>query len=153
MIFTVTAAREFAQDPETIFAAWLDPARRGRFETPVGSGMRLSVLDTREGGREDVAIGPEGAETGHMPTDIRILRPPADGAPGLLVVHGQGVFGGAVAMTMQTVVEVAATKGGARLSGTSQIVAPGGQPTEAQVRTGWEEMLDRFAADLSEHPG
>ena len=152
MIFTVTASRDFEGSPEAVFAAWLDPARRARFETPEGSGMRLAVLDTREGGHEEVAVGPEGAETGRMPTDIRVLRPPADGAPGLLVVHGTGVFGGAVAMTMQTAVTVAPRGTGARLTGTSQIVAPGGQPTEAQVREGWEAMLDRFAADLSEHP-
>ena len=53
-------------------------------------------------------------------------------------------------MTMQTAVTVAPRGAGARLTGTSQIVAPGGQPTEAQVREGWEAMLDRFAADLRE---
>ena len=106
MIFAVTAARDFAQAPEAVFAAWLDPGRRARFETPEGSGMRLAVLDTREGGREEVRVGPEGAETGLMATDIRMLRPPADGVPGLLVVHGTGVFGGAVGLAMQTTVTV-----------------------------------------------
>ncbi len=152
MIFTVTVERDLDSPPEAVFAAWLDPARRARFETPEGSGMRLAVLDTREGGHEEVAIGPRGEETGRMPTDIRLLRAPADGAPGLLVVHGTGVFGGAVAMAMQTTVTVAARGTGARLTGVSQIVAPGGQPTQAQVHEGWEGMLDRFAADLAEHP-
>ncbi len=137
MIFTVTAERDLASSPEDVFAAWLDPARRARFETPEGSGMRLATLDTREGGHEEVAIGPQGDETGRMPTDIRVLRPPADGAPGLLVVHGTGVFGGVVAMAMQTVVTV---RGAGRGRPPDRHVADRGAGRAADRRAGARGM-------------
>ena len=78
-----------------------------------------------------------------MLTDIRILR---EGA--LAVVQGRGVFGGAVAMTMQTAFRVEPRGGGCRLLGTSPMMVAGPEPTEAQVREGWRAMLERFAADL-----
>ena len=106
--------------------------------------MGYAEFDTREGGHEEVVVAPAGEEIGRMVTDIRILR---DGT--LAVVQGRGVFGGAVAMTMQTVFRVEPEGDGCRLVGTSQMVVPGGEPTEAQVRAGWEAMLDRFEADLA----
>ena len=148
MIFTVEASRAFARAPEDVFAAWTDPALRAAFETPEGSGMRYEGFDTREGGTETVLIETDGAEMGRMIQEIRVLRPPSGGAPGLLVAQGRGVFGGVPGLFMQTSVEVAAEDGGARLTGRSQICAPSGQPDRAQVEAGWEAMLDRFAAAL-----
>ena len=150
MIFTVTATRDVSTAADAVWKAWTDPDMRVRYETPDGSGMRYLGFDTREGGTEIVAIEAGGEEVGRMISEIRTMRPPSDGAPGLLVVQGRGVFGGATGLLTQTTTTVEATDAGARLSGTSQIVAPGGQPTEAQVRDGWEAMLDRFTAILEE---
>ena len=150
MIFTVTATRDFAQAPGAVWRAWTDPDTRLRYETPDGSGMRYLGFDTREGGTETVVIEANGEEAGRMISEIRVMRAPSEDAPGLLAVQGRGVFGGAPGLFMQTVVEVAPEGGGARLTGTSQICAPSGQPDEAQVRAGWEAMLDRFAAALTE---
>ena len=143
-IFTVEATRAFDRPAEVVFAHWMDPEARRRWETPEGGGMRCAAFDAREGGREEVVVAPEGREIGRMVTDIRILR---DGA--LAVIQGRGVFGGVVAMTMQTVFRVEPEGGGCRLTGTSQMVVPGAEPTEAQVRAGWEGMLERFEADLA----
>ena len=148
MIFTVTVTREIAETPERVFEAWTDPAMRALYEVPEGSGMRYLGFDTREGGSETVVVESAGGEVGRMISEIRVMRPPAGGAPGLLVAHMRGVFGGAVAMCMQTTFEVGATDGGARLTGVSQAVVPGGQPDRAQVEAGWEAMLDRFEAAL-----
>ena len=141
--FTVTVTRDFEHTAETVFAAWTDPDMRRQFETPEGSGMTHKAFDTREGGTEEVIIAPEGTEIGRMIDEIRVMRP-----PGLIVVHGRGVFGGAVGMTMQTTFEVKPTSEGCTLTGTSQMVVLGKNPTEDDVRAGWNGMLDRFAKIL-----
>ena len=104
MILTVSASREPARPPETVFAARLGPGYRARFGMREGLGMRRPL----PGGSEGAAIGPDGAETGRLPTGIRVLRPPADGAPGPVAAQGTGAFGGAAGLTMQTAETVGA---------------------------------------------
>lgn len=148
--FTVTRSRDFDRPTAEIFAAWIDPAMRRIFETPEGSGMRHGMLDTREGGMSEVIVERDGREVGRMFDTIRILRPPH-----LMVVQGWGVFGGETTMSMQTTFEVTARagtgrEGGCTLTGTSQMVVLGDMPTESQVGEGWDGMLDRFAAALTD---
>ena len=150
MIFTATATRDLDRSPAETFAAWIDPDLRAVFEIPEGSGMRHEGFDAREGGTETVVIESGGAEAGRMIQEIRLLRPPSGDAPGLMVVQGRGLFAGALGLAMQTTLEVSARDGGACLTGTSQICAPAGQPDRAQVEAGWEAMLDRFEAALTE---
>ena len=142
--FTVTRSRDFDRSAEEVFSAWVDPAMRAIYETPEGSGLRHSALDTREGGMSEVVVEHEGREVGRMCDTIRILRPPH-----LMVVQGWGVFGGETSMTMQTILEVAARDGGCTLTGTSQMVVPGDMPTPEQVAEGWDGMLERFATALA----
>ncbi len=144
VVFTVEVSRDFDRPAGAVFAHWMDPEGRRRWETPEGSGMSYAAFDTREGGHEEVIVAPGGAEVGRVITDIRVLR---EGA--LAVIQGRGVFGGAVAMTMQTVFRVEPEGMGCRFTGTSQMVVLAGEPSEAQLRAGWEAMLDRFAADLA----
>ncbi len=142
-LFTVIARRDFDQTPEQVFDAWIDPECRAIFEMPAGSGMRQGAFDTRPGGTEEVIIAAGGADIGKMISDIRVMV-----RPNLMVVHGRGVFGGEIAMTMQTTFEITPRGTGSTFTGTSQICTLGPAPTEAQVSAGWAEMLDRFAAVL-----
>jgi len=142
--FTAKLDREFDRDVATVFSAWLDPEMRRAFETPEGSGMKYAAFDTREGGTEEVIIAPEGQEVGRMISDIHILR-----RPEIVVVHGRGVFGGVVMMTMQTTFEFTPKGTGCLLTGTSQMVVLGDHPTEDEVRQGWHAMFDRFGVALS----
>lgn len=144
-IFTVRRSRAFAHPADRVFAMWLDPDARARFETPEGSGMSHVTFATRQDDTGEILIAPGGTEAGRMFDIIRILHPGR-----LAVVHGWGVFGGTPAMTMQTVFEAVPDGSGCTFTGTSQIVTLGDQPTETDVGTGWDQMLDRFAAVLDD---
>ncbi len=129
--FTVVRTRDFDRDADAVFAAWMDPAIRARFETPEGSGMSHATVATREGETGEVVVAPAGTEVGRMFDTIRILR------PGLGVVQGWGAFGGVTTMTMQNTFEVVDRPGGGcTFTGTSQMVVTGEGPTEAQVGRG-----------------
>ena len=143
-VFTDEVARRFERPAGEVFAHRLDPETRRRWETPEGGGTSHAAFDTREGGHGEVVVAPGGEEVGRVLADVRI---PRDGA--LAVIQGRGVFGGAVTMAMQTVLRAEPEGVGCRLTGTSRMVVPAGEPTEAQVRAGWEAMLDRFEADLA----
>lgn len=143
--FTVTCTRDFDHPPAKVFATWLDPAARARFETPEVSGMSHVSYATAQGDNGEILIEHGGAEVGRMFDTIRVLHPGS-----LAVVHGWGVFGGATAMTMQTTFAVTPNGDGCTFRGTSQIVTLGDTPTEAQVEQGWADMLDRFATVLGD---
>ena len=152
MPFTITFARDLAPGPEAVFAAWIDPRVRARFETPEGSGMRHESLDTREGGFEVTAIEEDGAKIGEAETFVALMVPPENGAAGLILTQGRVAFAGRTHLLTQATLAFVPHEGGTRLSGTVQAVSPTGAPGEPEIREGWDGMLDRFAAILEERP-
>ncbi len=62
--FTVTCARDFDHPASQVFATWLDPDARARFETPAGSGMSHVTYATAEGDNGEILIE---CSTGSLP--------------------------------------------------------------------------------------
>jgi uncharacterized protein YndB with AHSA1/START domain len=143
--FTVTRTREIDHPADRVFAGWLDPALRARFETPEGAGMRHLSFATEPGQEGVVQVAPGGNEVGRMIDVIRILEPGV-----LAATQSRGVFGGATTMVMQNIFEVRPRPGGCTFTGTSQMFCLDHRPTRAEVENGWDYMLDRFVALLDE---
>lgn len=150
MPFTIALVRAFAPGPEAVFAAWIDPAMRARFETPPNAGLRHESLDAREGGFEVTAIERGGEKVGEVETFVALLVRPADGAAGLILTQGRTTFGGRTHLLAQTTLAIVPHAGGTRLSVTSQVVSPTGAPGEDELRADWDARLARFEGVLEE---
>jgi len=62
--FTVTCSRDLKHSASQVFATWLDPDARARFETPAGSGMSHVTYATAEGDNGEILIE---CPTGSLP--------------------------------------------------------------------------------------
>ncbi len=143
----IQVTRDFDCPVDTLFAHWLNPETRVRWEAPPESGMRYLNFDTREDGVERLEITHEGEVVGEMIQRILVLRENE-----ALVSSITGVFGGRITMAMQVTVGFEATDTGSRLSGTGQVVDLTGRDVEDEHSAGWNMLLDNFATDLAANP-
>ena len=63
---TITAGRDFDHPRSAIYAHWVSPETRQRWEAGPDTGMSYDAFDTRPGGTEIVRVTHEGQEVGHM---------------------------------------------------------------------------------------
>ena len=143
---TIMATRAFPHPAESVFAHWISPETRLRWEAGPDSGMTYDAFDTREGGVETVRIIQDGKEVGHMFQNTHRL------VEGRLMAYSlTGVFGGVLTTLMQIAIEFRPTDEGCRLEATAQVIDLTGGDVQAQHEAGWDWILDRFEADIAEH--
>jgi uncharacterized protein YndB with AHSA1/START domain len=142
-VATVRAARDFDLPVAAVYAHWIDPEARQRWEASPDTGMIYDRFDTRSGGTETVRIVKDGAEIGHLiQTHHRVEE------NRLIASSMVGVFGGEVTMMSAIVVEFTATNTGCRIEAMAQAMDLTGRDIAAAQEAGWAWILDRFRADL-----
>lgn len=143
---TINVTRELPHPAESVFAHWISPETRLRWEAGPDSGMTYDAFDTREGGVETVRIIQDGKEIGHMFQNTHRL------VEGRLMAYSlTGVFGGVLTTLMQIAIEFQPTDEGCRLEATAQVIDLTGGDVQSQHEAGWDWILDRFEADIAEH--
>ena len=137
---TLRVTHRFAQSPERVFDAWLDPAIAGKFlfATPDGEMVRAEI-DPKVGGRFRFTDRRDGTDVDHVGEYKEIDRP------------RRLVFTFAVPMYSDQETEVAidiapAADGGAELTLTQGAVLP--EYTERSVH-GWTMILDGLARAIA----
>ena len=144
-VATVRATRDFDLPVAAVYAHWLSPEARQRWEAGPGTGMTYDSFDTRTGGTETVRVIADGKEVGHLvQTHHRVEE------NRLIASSMVGVFGGEVTMMSAIVVEFAATDTGSRINATAQAMDLTGRDIAQAQEAGWIWILDRFQADLEE---
>jgi uncharacterized protein YndB with AHSA1/START domain len=144
-VATVRAARDFDLPVTAVYAHWIDPEARQRWEAGPDTGMTYDGFDTRPGGTETVRIVKDGAEVGHLvQTHHRVEE------NRLIASSMTGVFGGEVTMMTALVVEFSATETGSRIEAMAQAMDLTGRDIAAAQEAAWGWILDRFEADLAE---
>lgn len=144
---TVRVVRDLPHPPANLFAHWLSPETRVRWEVGPGTNMKYDEFDTRVGATETVRVfNEENDEIGVMRQRPSVIE---DGR--LIVSSIEAVFGGEVRMLMQITMEFEGRDGGTRVTGTSQIAELTGRDPTGEHTAGWNWILDRFEADVAEH--
>jgi len=143
---TVEITRDFDISADALFAHWVSPKTRLRWEAGPDTGMKYDAFDTRSGGREIVRIFEGGAEIGRMVQSVHVVEPGDHIATSI-----EATFDGVVTMLMQTTVQFERTKNGTRLNATCQIADLKGRDQSERHKRGWEWIFDRFAADIADH--
>ncbi len=142
-VATVRATRDFDRPVESVFAHWIDPVARQRWEAGPDTGMVYDRFDTRAGGVETIRVVKDGAEIGHLTqTHHRVEQ------NRLIASSMVGTFGGVVTMMTALVVEFATTETGSRIEALAQAMDLTGRDIAAAQEAGWTGILDRFQADL-----
>lgn len=143
---TITAGRDFDHPRSAIYAHWVSPETRQRWEAGPDTGMSYDAFDTRPGGTEIVRVTHEGQEVGHMVQRIVAVEEDT-----MLVSQIEGHFGGAVTLAMTVVVRFEDTATGSRIAATSQVAGLTGGNVREDHEKGWAWILGRFADDLATH--
>ena len=136
---TVRVTHRYAQSPERVFDAWLDPAiaRKFLFTTPTGEMVRAEV-DARVGGGFTFTDRRDGQDVDHVGTYKAIDRPRR-------LVFSFGVPLYSAEMT-EVEIDIAPTDdGGAELTLTQRNILP--DYLERNVQ-GWTMILNGLAAAL-----
>ena len=141
---TIHAEKVLPYPPAAVFAHWISPETRQRWEAGPETGMTYDAFDTREGGVEIVRIHHEGNEVGHMTQRIERMIPDE-----MLAVSIAGTFGGVTSLMMQLVMRFEAHPKGTRVSAISQVIDLSGRDIEAEQKHGWDWMMTRFADDIA----
>jgi uncharacterized protein YndB with AHSA1/START domain len=145
-VATIRAARDFEYPVEAVFAHWISPESRKRWEAGPDTGMVYDAFDTREGGTETVRVMQGGTEVGQLiQTHHRIVE------NRLLASSMLGIFGGVTTMMTALVVEFTPTPTGCRIEAVAQATDLTGRDIAAAQEASWSWILDRFQADLEEH--
>ncbi len=143
---TIHRTRDYEHPVEAIFAHWVSPEARQRWECGLDTGMAYDDFDTREGGIEVVRIKKDGKELGHMVQSHLRLIPNE-----MIATSIYGVFGEETTTIMSVVVEFSSTSSGSRLDAVSQVTDLSGGDPQEQHEKGWDWILDRFAQDIATH--
>lgn len=142
----VDATTEIAGPPNTVFAHWMDPQARQRYEASPESGMRYKNFTAEQGGIEEVEIIQDGNVIGLMRQHLLVLD-----APRILVSHIAGTFHGATTMGMQITMRFEAVSAGTAIHATSQVVDLTGRDVRAEHQAGWMHLYEKFARDFKEY--
>jgi len=136
---TFTLERTYPVPPSRVFAAWADPAAKGRWFVPDGS----HELDFRVGGRETVGGGPQGGPIHYYDALYQ------DIVPDQRIVYATTLAGGKTLATVSiTTVELVAEGEGTRLVLTEQGTFLDGAEEPAWREQGTGDWLDRLGEAL-----
>lgn len=142
-VATIHVSRDFDFPVEAIFAHWISPETRVRWEAGPETGMTYDAFDTRPGGTETVRISHDGAEVGRLIQSHHRIEENS-----LIASSMVGIFGGQATLMTALVVEFSATDTGSRIEAVAQACDFTGQDIRAAQEAGWSWILDRFQADL-----
>lgn len=143
-VATIRAARDFDRPVAAVYAHWVSPEARQRWEAGPDTGMTYDAFDTRPGGTETVRITSGGREVGHL---IQTYHRVEENR--LIASSMVGVFGGVVTMMTALIVEFSATPTGSRIEALAQAMDLTGRDIATAQEQAWGWILDRFAADLA----
>jgi uncharacterized protein YndB with AHSA1/START domain len=144
-VATIRASRDFDLPVAAVYAHWVDPTARQRWEAGPDTGMVYDRFDTRPGGTETVRILGDGQEVGHLvQTHHRVEE------NRLIASSMIGVFSGEVTMMTALIVEFSQTETGSRIEALAQAMDLTGRDIAAAQEAAWGWILDRFQADLAE---
>ena len=134
----VRVEKRFAQSPERVFDAFLDPARAKRFLFATRTGTMVKAeIDARPGGGFTFVDRRDGQDIEHVGTYLEIERPRR-----LVFDFAVPAFS---AERTRVTVEIAPDGEGSRLT----LVHEGVLPDYAEkTRQGWDTILDGLAAVL-----
>lgn len=140
----IEATTEIAAAPAAVFAHWMDPECRKRYEAPPESGMRYKSFAREQGAVEEIEITHEGAVIGLMKQEIVVLE-----APRLIISQVTGTFYGATTLAMQVSIYFEKVGGGTRIRATSHVVDTTGRDVVAEHEAGWALMFEKFKEDFA----
>ncbi len=142
----IAVERAIDAERETVFRAWIEPARLARWWGPREFTNPVCEVDAREGGALRVEMrGPDGTVY------------PMAGVFGEIVVNERLVFltaalndNGHPLFEMENTATFAANRGGTILRLAARLVWwwPEAPPNLDAMKEGWEQSLDRLEADL-----
>ena len=130
---TIKVSREFSTSEETVFDAWLDPQKAGKFlfATPTGI-MKKVEIDAKLGGRFSIIETRDGVDVDHVGSYLVIERPTCL----------RFSFGGDPFPTTNVTLNISKTESGCVLHLTHEEVWI---EYEASVIQGWTSILENLA--------
>ena len=141
---TIVIDRDFEASPSRVYACWADPALRALWDFP-GEGWEATQIesDFRVGGRKVSRFGPPGGP--QYTEDMRY----EDIVEGRRIVFAYTITREAERITSSlTTAEFAPDGARTRLKLTEQIAILDGGDTTKDREAGWNEALDKLAAEL-----
>ncbi len=140
----IEATAEVAASPAAVFAHWMDPECRKRYEAPPESGMRYKNFAREPGDVEEIEITHEGEVVGLMKQELVVIE-----APRLIVSQVTGIFYGARTLAMQVTLYFEDVGDGTRIRATSHVVDTTGRDVAAEHEAGWALMFEKFKEDFA----
>jgi uncharacterized protein YndB with AHSA1/START domain len=132
---TIRVTRRFTASAETVFDAWLDPQKAGRFlfATPTGQ-MVKAEIDARVGGKFNFTDRRGGEDVEHLGEYLEIARPRRVAFKFVVPKYTQ--------IWTQVTVEIVPLSSGCELALTHEGILP---EYESRSVEGWTMILGRLA--------
>jgi len=146
---TIIAKRRLDAPPERVFRAWADEEERRRWDVPGDEWVIDSFSsDFREDGIETSRFGPEGDPVAESFGRYLLIDPPRRiVSAGVMRSAKTGAVGSATMMTLQFEPD----GDGTQLTLIDQSVYLGAGETSEMREQGWETILDKLTAHVSEN--
>lgn len=143
---TVEVTLDLPYPPAEVFAHWVSPETRVRWEAGPDSGMTYEGFDTRPGGVETIRVHHDGGEIGRL---VQRVQSVDDGSRIVSTIEGH--FNDTLSLLLSVVVSFEPTDIGTRIIGQSQIVDLSGRDPKADHTTGWGVLMNAFETDIETH--
>lgn len=144
----VSITKSFGYPAEKVFAAWLDPAKVGKwmFGPPLREEKVLRMgLEARVGGQFSFVVEREGKEFDHTGEYLEIERPRR-------LAFTWGIRGMSDSSASRVALEFKETAGGCELT-LSHALAPGWEDFAQRTKEGWEKILGSLERYLRQSQG
>ena len=143
---TIKADCDLPYPRDRVFAHWVSPETRKRWEVGPDTNLSHDGFDTREGGVEVVRILNNGQEVGQMTQTFHGVIENE-----LLASTTSYRIGEETTMLMQLAIEFSDHEGGTRISTLAQAIDLTGANLTDEHKSGWAWIFARFEADIEEH--
>ena len=143
---TIVVERRFSASPARVFAAWVEPEGRDRWDVPGGDWEHVTdERDVRVGGRDVIRFGRAGT------LDFRGDSTYVDIIPDGRIVSTYTVTERDVLISVSLLTVELVTRGtGTRMIVTEQVAFLDGRDSPAARLAGLDEMFDKLATRLEE---